>query len=197
MVVIAQSPDGSSQVSWVQFLTVIVRLRASCLTLEINEFRCYEAKIEESEKGVRCATEAFSTTGAVHIEDCEGWWLSGCCGSVAEHWRLKPEVSWVRLPVTAGFFTFLYLRLITSKFIYVIVRAGGCLVVIGQSPDGSSQVSWVQFLVIPAVLTSGSTTSPSSPLMECPGAAAQRKTATTACHTGSANSTNLSSPRVQ
>ena len=24
-------------------------LRASCLTLEINEFRCYEAKIEESE----------------------------------------------------------------------------------------------------------------------------------------------------
>ena len=26
-------------------------LKASCLTLEINEFRCYEAKIEESEKG--------------------------------------------------------------------------------------------------------------------------------------------------
>ena len=29
---------------------------------------------------------------SVHIEDCEGWWLSGCCGSVAEHWRLKPGV---------------------------------------------------------------------------------------------------------
>ena len=27
-----------------------ILLRASCLTLEINEFRCYEAKIEESEK---------------------------------------------------------------------------------------------------------------------------------------------------
>ena len=66
----------------------------------------------------RCATEAFSTTCAVHIDDCEGWWLSGCCGSVAEHWRLKPEVSWVQLPATAGFFTFLYFRLITSKFIY-------------------------------------------------------------------------------
>ena len=26
-------------------------LRVSCLKLEINEFRCYEAKIEESEKG--------------------------------------------------------------------------------------------------------------------------------------------------
>ena len=54
----------------------------------------------------------------IGIEDCEGWWLSGCCRSVAEHWRLKPEVSWVQLPVTAGFFTFLYFRLITSKFIY-------------------------------------------------------------------------------
>ena len=42
----------------------------------------------------------------VYIEDCEGWWLSGCCSSVAEHWWLKPEVSWVRLPVTAGFFHF-------------------------------------------------------------------------------------------
>ena len=44
--------------------------------------------------------------------------MSGCCGSVAEHWWLKPEVSWVRLPVTAGFFTFLYFCLITSKFKY-------------------------------------------------------------------------------
>ena len=30
--------------------TFYYMLRASCLTLEINEFRCYEAKIEESEK---------------------------------------------------------------------------------------------------------------------------------------------------
>ena len=67
-----------------------------------------------------CVTEAFSSIGAVHIEfyDCGGWWLSGCCGSVAEHWRLKPEVYWVQLPVTAGFFTFLYFRLMTSKFIF-------------------------------------------------------------------------------
>ena len=28
-------------------------LKASCFTLEINEFRCYEAKIEESEKSGR------------------------------------------------------------------------------------------------------------------------------------------------
>ena len=54
----------------------------------------------------RCATEAFSTTWAVHIEDCEGWWLSGCHGSVVEHWRLKPEVSWVRLPAAAALFHF-------------------------------------------------------------------------------------------
>ena len=51
----------------------------------------------------------------VHIEDCEGWWLSG---SVGKHWQLKPEVSWVRLPATASLFTFLYFRLMTSKFIY-------------------------------------------------------------------------------
>ena len=62
------------------------------------KFRCYEAKIEEIEKAD------------------EGWWLSGCRGSVAEHWRLKPEVSRVRLPAAAGFFTFLYFHLITSKF---------------------------------------------------------------------------------
>ena len=32
------------------------------------------------------------------------------------HLWLEPAVSWVRLPVTASFFTFLYFRLITSKF---------------------------------------------------------------------------------
>ena len=42
----------------------------------------------------------------LNAQDCEGWWLSGCCGSVAEHWRLKPEVSWVRLTVTASLFHF-------------------------------------------------------------------------------------------
>ena len=67
----------------------------------------------------RCATEAFSTICAVYIEDCEGWWSSVYCGSVAEHWRLKSEeVSWVRLPATAGFFAFFHFFLITSKFIY-------------------------------------------------------------------------------
>ena len=78
-------------------------LKASYLLLEINEFGSYEAKIEESER--------------VHIEDCEGWWLSGCRGSVAEHWQLNLEVSWVRLPAAAGLFTFLNFRLITFKFI--------------------------------------------------------------------------------
>ena len=31
-------------------LTTSIMLRASCLMLEIKEFRCYETKIEESEK---------------------------------------------------------------------------------------------------------------------------------------------------
>ena len=29
---------------------------------------------------------------AVHIEDCEGWWLSSGLCSVVEHWRLNPRV---------------------------------------------------------------------------------------------------------
>ena len=29
----------------------------------------------------------------------------GCCGSVAGHWRLKPEVSWVQLSAAAGLFS--------------------------------------------------------------------------------------------
>ena len=61
-------------------------------------------------------------TCAVHIE---GWWrvrlswLNGRHWGVrlswlnGRHWLLKPEVSWVWLPVTVGLF---YFRLITSKF---------------------------------------------------------------------------------
>ena len=37
-------------------------------------------------------TETFKTSCALHIECCEGWWLSGCRRSVAEHQRLKPGV---------------------------------------------------------------------------------------------------------
>ena len=40
-----------------------------------------------------CATEAFSTTCAVHIEDCECRWLSGCRNSVAEACNLSMLVS--------------------------------------------------------------------------------------------------------
>ena len=41
--------------------------------------------------------------------------------SVAEYWGLKPELSWGQLPVTAGFFNFLYFRLITSKSIFLFI----------------------------------------------------------------------------
>ena len=56
----------------------------------------------------------------LYIEDCEGWWLSGCRGSVAEHWRLKPVVSWVRLPAAAGLFHF---PLFAPHFIYFQLEA--------------------------------------------------------------------------
>ena len=38
-------------------------LRASCLTLEINEIKCYEVKIEESEKN-------WQRPGVEHISNC-------------------------------------------------------------------------------------------------------------------------------
>ena len=41
---------------------------------------------------------------AVHIEDCEGWWLSSCCSSVTQHWLHKPGVLG---PITV-LFTFFY-----------------------------------------------------------------------------------------
>ena len=62
------------------------------------EIRCYEA---ESKKA---SSRRDSNPG--HIEDCEGWWSSGCRCSVGEHWQFEPEVSWVRLPLTAGPFHF-------------------------------------------------------------------------------------------
>ena len=90
---------------------VFILLRASCmcLTLEINEFRCSGVWLRY-----------FSTNCAVRIENSEGWWSSSCCGLVAEHWRLKPEVSWVWLLVTVSLFTFLYFCLKTSNFIYCL-----------------------------------------------------------------------------
>ena len=51
------------------------------------------------------------------VQDTEGWWLSGCHDSVAEHWRLKPDASWVWPPATAGLFIF-----VSSKFIFSSMR---------------------------------------------------------------------------
>ena len=42
--------------------------------------------------GQDAGTRHFSTTCAVHTEDCEGVWLSDCHGSVVEHWLHKPGV---------------------------------------------------------------------------------------------------------
>ena len=81
----------------------VLYARASCLMLEIKELRYHR-----------------ETTCAVHIEDCEGWWLSGCHSSVADHWRLKPGVLG-STPEATGLFTFLYFHLITSKFPYCFV----------------------------------------------------------------------------
>ena len=59
----------------------------------------------------RCATEAFRSVPPaqyIAIEDCDGWWLSGCRSCTS-------QVSLVQFPVTANLFTFLYFHLLTSK----------------------------------------------------------------------------------
>ena len=62
----------------------------------------------------RCVTGGCSPTCAVHIENCEGWWLSGRRSSVVEHWWLKPELSWVQLPAAAGLLYFCFITFISS-----------------------------------------------------------------------------------
>ena len=124
--------------------TVLVSNGSTFLTVK-EKFRYYEAKIEESKKpavirkplsmssllmerifqstpltahaewlpGVQL--RHFSPTCAVHIEDCGGWWLSGCRSSVAEHWLHKPGVL-SSIPGDCRPFTLLYFHLGTSKF---------------------------------------------------------------------------------
>ena len=56
----------------------------------------------------------FSTTFAVNIEDCEGWWLSGCHSSVAEYWLHKPDVLDLIPSDCQPFCFFIYDHLVTS-----------------------------------------------------------------------------------
>ena len=62
----------------------------------------------------------FSTTCAVQIEDCEGWWLSVCHSSVAEHWHGVLN----SIPGEYQSFQFPLFHFITSK----ISLCGGSLV---------------------------------------------------------------------
>ena len=69
---------------------------------------CFEVKIEESKKASSCTKSnpehlvgsalplSYNnwTTTSSH-NPLYGWWLSDCLSSVAEHWRLNSEVSWV------------------------------------------------------------------------------------------------------
>ena len=99
-------PPSGENPCWVVFS--LLMLTASCLMLEIKRFRyCRNFRVNDGTYWVaaRCVTEAFSTTCAVHIEDCECRLLFGCHGAVAENWQLNPEVvSWVGLLATAGLF---------------------------------------------------------------------------------------------
>ena len=113
--------------------------------------RCYEAKIEESEKlgrqslGIKSRTpglcsqysateprwpanhqpsqSSICTAAQVELKSlsrtgCEGWWLAGHRGSLAEHWLHKPGVLG-SIPGDCRSFHFLYFRLVTSLLLYI------------------------------------------------------------------------------
>ena len=60
----------------------------------------------------------YSTTCAVHIEDCEGLVFVQLLCSVAEHWLHKP--AWVQFQATVSLFTFSHF---TSKYLSFISQS--------------------------------------------------------------------------
>ena len=60
----------------------------------------------------------FSTTCAVHVEECEGWWLSVRCSSVAQQWLHKPSV--LVLGLLPGSCWLFHFPLKTSKNLFLL-----------------------------------------------------------------------------
>ena len=94
-------------------------LKASCLKLEIKEIKCYEAKIGESEKGrqppgVEPRISGGSSQVAASYPGFDSRWLPAFSPSYGNRTATSPHNPVYVLP---AFFTFLYFRLITSKFL--------------------------------------------------------------------------------
>ena len=91
----------------------------------------------------RCATEAFQS----HLcSTYRGLWGAGGCPVVVAQWQstgCTSQVSWVRFPAAAGLFTFLYLRLITSKFLFMLSQS-----LVGRAVYPSSGSSWLYYTLL-------------------------------------------------
>ena len=72
--------------------TTTLELMLRTFASHCNKVRCFEVNI---------VTGHFSITFAVHIEDCESWWLSSHCNSVAMHWLHEPGI-WVLILTNDG-----------------------------------------------------------------------------------------------
>ena len=62
-----------------------------------NHYVCCTGGTEMPQSHILAATqyvlsELCQGLTTSNIEDCEGWWLIGCCSSVVEHWLHKPGV---------------------------------------------------------------------------------------------------------
>ena len=94
--------------------------------------KCSQTKsTQERATRVRACNYVIIETGQ-NLEDCEGWWLSGCRGSAAEHWRLKPEILVGLVPSGFGFDSWQLLAFFSlsslsaslhpNSFIYALIR---------------------------------------------------------------------------
>ena len=93
----------------------------------------------------KCATKAFSTTCTVHIENCESWLLSSCCGSVAEYWWLKPESRPLTLPQHHDIVELLETTKSSKPKVYQLVKLGSIeLVEIGACAQLAARICSAQ-----------------------------------------------------
>ena len=86
---------------------------------------CHGIVLLISEEGLvllRFYRETFSTTCAVHIENYEGWWLSGYQSLVAEHWQFKPPRVLSSISGNCCSFCFPLYCLIASKSLLSLKR---------------------------------------------------------------------------
>ena len=69
----------------------------------------------------RYVTKTINIICAVHLKNCEGWWLSTCHGSMVEHWQLKPGALGSH-PSNCGLFVCFCIKMLLLNHYYSNLR---------------------------------------------------------------------------